>query len=63
MLGIIREDKEIIMPWLNSQEKIVYVSRKIPIIISYNLQSDRHSFHMIKVNLQENEKDNTKLSF
>jgi len=51
------------VPWLKSSEKIIFVSSKIPFMISYNELLKRHNFHIIRLNHEENVKDKTKLNF
>ena len=36
MLGVIKKNDDIIYPWFRSSERIAYVSRKLPLLVSYN---------------------------
>lgn len=63
ILGIQKKSDDTIIPWFRRAEKIVYVSRKLPILISYHVEQKTHSFHLIKANMEENLKDNSKLNF
>lgn len=50
VLGCLR--KEEIQPWLNIPEKIVFASRDIPLLISYNHLLQRNAFHLLKANIE-----------
>ncbi|KAL4431853.1 hypothetical protein ABPG74_012665 [Tetrahymena malaccensis] len=62
VLGILKRSDESIIPWLESYEKIVYVSKDLPILVSYNRIHQRHAIHVIRANIEESEKENTKLN-
>ena len=62
-LGIFRKSDEIVEPWFRSQERIVYVSDQIPLLISYNLVLQRHAMHYIRLNVQEKERGDHQFQF
>ncbi|EGR27146.1 hypothetical protein IMG5_201710 [Ichthyophthirius multifiliis] len=62
VLGILKRSDDSIIPWLDSYEKIVYVCKDLPILISYNRIQQRHAIHLIRANLEAFEKDSTKLN-
>ena len=63
ILGIFRKSEETAVPWFRSQERIVFVSDKIPLIISYNVVLQRHAMHYIRLNVQEKDRNQTQLNF
>ena len=51
VLGCLR--KEEITPWINSQDEIIFVSRELSLMISYNAVLQRNAFHLVRINLEE----------
>ena len=62
-LGVFKKNDDNIYPWYRSTEKISYVSKKLPILISYNKILCRHAIHIIRANLDENVRENNTNNF
>lgn len=51
VLGELASNEEI-TPWVRSQERIVWVSNKIPLAVSYNEELNRSAFHALLANTE-----------
>lgn len=61
VLGCLK--KEDVQPWLNLPERIVFASRELPFIISYNYLLQRNAFHLLKANIEESEREMHRVNF
>ena len=61
VLGCLK--KEEIQPWLNLPERIVFASRELPLLISYNYLLQRNAFHLLKANIEESDREMHRVNF
>ena len=49
-VGILKKHNFTQQSWFNLNEKIVYTSVKVPLVISYDIQYKRHVIYFLRMN-------------